>query len=142
MARLQDLFTDIQAHRPAYVGSHEGGHFENRIEVNLKKIGFTRVLSDNFEREEHQELKGKVLGKESDIDVPNIRSDLESHFLKNPFGSQQYPDFLVFEGGRVVSVEVKFSSQKQRKPIWNSGLPRPNGLYIFGSYERKDVTFF
>jgi len=26
--------------------------------------------------------------------------------------------------------------------MWNSNLPKLNGIYIFGCYEYKDVTFF
>ena len=26
--------------------------------------------------------------------------------------------------------------------MWNSGAPRPSGIYIFGSYGREDITFF
>lgn len=142
MAKLHDLFTDIQAQCKSYLGGQQGKEFEDRIETNLKKIGFTRVLPRDFKKNEYQKLKKEVLDKESDVGIPNTYTSLKSHFLNNPFGSQRYPDFLVFEGEKIISVEVKFSSQNQKKPVWNSGLPRPNGIYIFGSYKHMDATFF
>lgn len=47
---------------------------------------------------------------------------------------------MIFDGKRVEAVEIKLS--KQSKPMWNSGLPRQSGIYIFGSPKRKDMTFF
>lgn len=141
MAKLHDLFTDIQGQCKSYLGGQNGKDFENRIEANLTKMGFTRVLRIDFEEDKYQEIQKEVLGKESDMDIHNTH-DFKSHFLSNPFGSQRYPDFLVFEGERIISMEVKFSSQGQKKPVWNSGLPRPNGIYIFGSYQHMDATFF
>ena len=40
----------------------------------------------------------------------------------------------------VLCLELK--SSKGTKPVWNSGLPKANGLYVFGSYVKKDITFF
>ena len=41
-----------------------------------------------------------------------------------------------------ICIESKFTEKKQKIPVWNSGLPRLNGLYVFGSYGYQDLTFF
>ena len=46
------------------------------------------------------------------------------------------------DGNRLIVIEVKYSGGEQKKPMWNSGLPRPHGIYVFGSYGCKDITFF
>lgn len=62
--------------------------------------------------------------------------------LFQPFGSQQYPDFLLMNDEYIVPLEIKYSTKKGSKPTWNSGLPRSGGFYIFGSYLNSDATFF
>ena len=69
-------------------------------------------------------------------------TEFRRHYITQINGSQDYPDFLVLLEEFVFGVEVKFSATKQNKPVWNSGLPRPNGIYIFGSNKLRDITFF
>ena len=47
---------------------------------------------------------------------------------------------LILSNETVLCLELK--SSKTTRPVWNSGLPKANGIYIFGSYVKKDVTFF
>ncbi len=62
--------------------------------------------------------------------------------MLNHIGSQSYPDILIFSRNRIYAIEIKFTENKKPNPFWNSGIPRQNGLYIFGSYGLKDLTFF
>lgn len=43
---------------------------------------------------------------------------------------------------QVVPIEVKYKEKGGARPVWNSGLPRPSGIYIFGSYVEQQITFF
>ena len=63
-------------------------------------------------------------------------------FVHQPYGSQQFPDFLVFTENNIYSVESKYSKQNGNKPVWNSNLPKSTAIYIFGCYAKRDVTFF
>ncbi|GAA7024571.1 hypothetical protein Kyoto30A_01130 [Helicobacter pylori] len=82
------------------------------------------------------------------ITYKNPFSKLTSHFLYQPFGSQNYPDFLVFIFDYVVGIEIKFSKNDKgeknlqtSRPMWNSNLPKPNAIYVYG-VANADITFF
>lgn len=62
--------------------------------------------------------------------------------VKEPFGSQSYPDLVLINNNYVLPIELKFSTQYGDRPVWNSGLPRQNGIYLFGSYMHRRSTFF
>lgn len=64
------------------------------------------------------------------------------HYIVQPYGNQEYPDILVFHGSNLVIVEVKFEKANSGLPMWNSDLPSSNGIYIYGSLGRGDITFF
>lgn len=49
--------------------------------------------------------------------------------IRQPNNTQQWPDFLVVYKQRGIGIEVK--SSKQDQIVWNSGLPRMNGIYIY-----------
>ena len=79
----------------------------------------------------------------SSDDLPMFNpTNWRRHYVTQSYESQQYPDFLAFDEKRIVPIEVKFSAKTQGKPVWNAGLPRDGGLYIFGAYGRRDITFF
>ena len=138
MGSLIDLFLDLRKNKTLYLNSAEGGQFEDRINAKLYKLGFSRIVREDIEEEGFKLLKELVLEKETDHNITNPFTYFSKQFIAQPYGSQNYPDFLILDGERVVSIEVKFSKGKQGKPVWNSGLPRPNGIYIFGAYRRND----
>ena len=148
MGNLGDLFVDLQKNKGRYLASTKGGDFEDRIDTKLHQIGFSRVQADDLRdasggRERFKALKEAVLDKGSNDKIVNgFRSEFGRHFIVQPFGSQNYPDFLVFSGATVVGIETKFSATGTSSPVWNSGLPRPNGIYVFGATGRRDLTFF
>ena len=142
MSRLKDLFSDLRRNKRRYLNSAKGGEFEDRIDAKLYKLGYSRIIKDDIEGDGFKLLKTQVQNKETNHKIRNPLKKFKKHFLTQPYGSQDYPDFLVLDGSRVISIEVKFSRGRQGRPVWNSGLPRPNGIYIYGAYERSDVTFF
>ncbi len=140
---LKPLFDDLCANKQQYINSAEGGQFEDRLDAKLHNLGYSRIVRNDIEQEGFKLLKEHITGKETLDDVVNpFAGTFKSQFMRQPYGSQAYPDFAILKGDRVISIEVKFSKGTQSRPVWNSGLPRPNGVYIFGSLGREDITFF
>ncbi len=143
MSRLAELFRDLKNNKTNYLGSREGSEFEDRINAKLHTLGYSRLIRTDITEKGFALLKKLVLDKETNHVPQNPFSvKFHRHFFHQPYGPQEYPDFLILDGDGVVSIETKYSKNKQGKPMWNSGLPRPNGIYVFGSYGRKDITFF
>lgn len=143
MADLSGLFTDIQKDKKKYLSCETGGDFEGKIEERLRKIGYSKLSESGIKD------SGINMGGLNKVSQEINRSDLlanetghENWFIVQPSGSQNYPDFMVFDKTTIKCIETKYSKNKQRKPVWNSGLPRPNGIYVFASYGIKDITFF
>ena len=138
MSRIYDLFSDINSNSADYLKATSGKGFENLFIIQLEKMGYEQVdfyrLGDTYKR------YFKTCIEEDDDDIDND-TYLNYHYINQPFGSQQYPDFLVLDTHYVLCLELKFS-EKTVRPVWNSGLPRANGIYIFASYKKKDITFF
>lgn len=86
-----------------------------------------------------KEIKQSILNKDEILDND---TKFNHHYLYHPFGTQNYPDFIICDKNILISIESKFTKKSKKKPVWNSGLPRLNGLYIFGSYGKQDITFF
>lgn len=142
---LRDIFIDIRNNKKEWLKSKKGIEFEDRFETALKKVGFNR-RNDIGIKKILSLLKNDILDKKSDKIIDNIYSledkSFENCFVSQPYGSQNFPDFLVFSRKKIISIEIKYSSNIASKPMWNSNLPKSNSIYIFGSYGRGDVTFF
>ena len=136
---LAPLFQDLLSNPSAYLRAASGDDFDERIRVGLDNRGYNRILRADFEAPEWGRIKALV--SSDSLPMPNPTSR-RRHYVRQPYGSQNYPDFLVFDGQRIVAIEVKFSAKSQGKPMWNAGLPRAGGLYVFGAYGRQDITFF
>ncbi len=136
---LAELFEELRGKPGDFLQAAKGGDFEERIKVKLDRIGYNRIQPQDLDDGERKALKG---GVEMDSLAFANPASYRKHYLKEPYGSQQYPDFLVLDGDRVVLIEVKFSKKRQGHPMWNGGLPRQGGLYIFAAYERRDAPFF
>lgn len=140
MPNLGDLFSHMLSDASYYMRSNSGKEFEERIRVKIDGLGYTRILPSDVGGD-FKQIKADVLERVK-ADHLNNETNYKNHFIYQPFGSQNYPDFLVFDQARLISIEVKYSNQGQTSPVWNSGLPRPNGIYIFGSWNRKQITYF
>lgn len=63
--------------------------------------------------------------------------------VAQPNGSQQWPDIVVIHGYNIAYIEHK--TNRDDKIVWNGGLPRGNGLYLFNSGLKgvaKQTTLF
>lgn len=104
---LEKVFQEITNKRKFFASSSTGEQFENQFRNELKKH-FSEINGDLTEELSHIEekpnkeikttfnqLKKQVLEKNHPHTLKNPFSNLTSHFLYQPFGSQNYPDFLV-----------------------------------------------
>ena len=144
---LSDIFIDIRKNKKEWLKSKEGNEFEDRFETSLKRHGFNRRMHDDKDiKNILSSIKRDILDKKSDRIIDNIYADkdksMENCFVCQPYGSQNFPDFLIFTANKIIAIEIKYSSGKSSSPMWNSNLPKANAIYIFGSYGRGDVTFF
>ena len=142
MTRLAEFFIDLREKREHYLSGSTGKHFEDRLSAKLEKLGYSRIIRADIEEDGFVSLKQQVLEKIRQDDIKNPFTHFKKHYIEQPYGTQNYPDFIILDDENVINIEVKFSDGKQGKPVWNSGLPRPNGIYIFGANKRKDLTFF
>jgi len=139
---LKNIFSSIRENKRDWLGISEGKHLEEKLIKKLRKVGFTWQDKQKLEEKEKskwEELKKKVERNEL---ILNDFPDWTGCFVYSPYGSQKFPDFLVFTKKYIIPIEVKASTKEGIKPMWNSHLPRANGLYIFASFGQDDITFF
>ena len=121
-----------------------GKQLEENFTKELKRIKFTYLNKEeliNREKNRWEELKKEVQKKENnELITNNFSFSTTNSFVYSPYGSQNYPDFLIFTSKYIIPIELK--SSEVAKPVWNSHLPRANGLYIFVSRKKNDITFF
>jgi len=134
-----DLFEHMINYPSEFLNANSGQEFEDRIMQFLRnRITYNRIQLGDIP--EINDLKLKILEHSNSEFIFNPTKN-DKMFIYQPYGSQQYPDFLIFEGNYIFPVEAKFSKSGKR-PVWNSGLPRPNGIYIYGALEHKKIVVF
>lgn len=62
-------------------------------------------------------------------------------FIYQAYGSQNYPD-IIYLGKYIIPIEVKFTKDGSSVPMWNGNLPKDKGIYIFGQYKTRRLTYF
>lgn len=139
MSKIYDLFYSIKYDEKNYLNAPSGKIFEERVMRQLTELGYNRILSHDLSKTYIKNIKERILIQDEIIEND---TKYNQHYIYNPFGTQNYPDFIIFDQNILVSIESKFTEKSATKPVWNSGLPRLNGLYIFGSYGKQDITFF
>ncbi len=170
---LSKIFEVIKQQNAKYASALTGNDFENNFEQLMKSFQMTQLYNDqaaklqghkSFEAQiasllnmniksiqiQWASLKAKILDKNSIEPIMNPWPSLANYFIKQPHGTQNYPDFLLFTRDYIVPVEIKYSKKKDKQkktkhealtPMWNSNLPKANGIYIFGVSGIR-VTFF
>lgn len=137
MSRIYDFFSDIKNNPMDYVGSSSNSDFEKQVINQLETFGYHETDFDRLGN--NYRTYWRKLIENDDVIIENI-TRFKQNYISQPFGTQSYPDVLILENKTLLCLELK--SGKGTKPVWNSGLPKANGLYIFGSYVKKDITFF
>ncbi len=140
--RLAGVFANISGgNAPNLTNALHGTEFEDRFEEMLRAASFSALTRDQMDAAIWQEAKAGITDTLLGGGVPN-EFPQHSHFVKQPYGTQQFPDFLVLEEDIIWSVESKYAKKPQGHPVWNSGPPRPNAIYLLGNAALRDVTFF
>lgn len=120
-----------------YVGWSSNSDFEKQVMNQLGTFGYHET--DFNELGNSYKAYWRKLIESDDGIIENI-TQFKQNYIAQPFGTQRYPDVLILDSKTVLCLELK--SSKGTKPVWNSGLPKANGIYVFGSYVKKDITFF
>ena len=137
MSRIYDFFSDIKNNPLDYVGGSSNSDFEKQVIEQLETFGYYET--DFNELGNSYKTYWRKLIESDDRIIENV-TQLKQNYIAQPFGTQRYPDVLILDNKTVLCLELK--SSNGTKPVWNSGLPKANGLYVFGSYVKKDITFF
>ncbi len=170
---LSKIFEMIKQQNERFASALTGDDFENNFEQLMKSFAMTKLYNDSsaklqghksFEeqlasllnmnvkvvRSQCAKTKERILDKNSIEPISNPWPTLVSCYIKQPHGTQNYPDFLLFTKDYIIPVEIKYSKKKDKQkianhmtltPMWNSNLPKANGIYIFGVSGTR-VTFF
>lgn len=144
---ITDFIKDIQKEcKQGTLDYIDGEDFEAEIYKRLIKKGY------KDKEDEKEDVSIKTFLDEQKDNVLNLNEiktnpfkNEEPSFIYQPYGSQSFPDFLIFEGDTVIPLEVKSSTKGGNHPMWNGSLPRSNGLYMFVSKKDnniKGITFF
>lgn len=117
-------------------GIIEGKDFEDIFEKKLIEHGYSTV-----EFTIDKELKKIILSSETIIEN---NTDLFG-YIREPFNSQSFPDFLIIEKTRIIPIELK-TCKDGDKPMWNNSIPKQNAIYLFMAYScipsKREVLFF
>jgi hypothetical protein len=66
----------------------------------------------------------------------NISEDQNNTFIYQPFGSQSFPDIIVFYEKKMFLIELKKIDSAKYVTLWNASLPKKNVIYIL--YRKGD----
>jgi hypothetical protein len=113
-----------------------GSDFEDIFEDILLDEGFSVI-----EVEIDKELKKIILS--SEVQIKNV-FDAQG-YIREPFNSQSFPDFLIFENDWIVPIELK-TSEDSDKPMWNNSIPKQSAIYVFMAFsnipDKREILFF
>lgn len=155
---LNSLIIFFEGLKKVTVLGESGEAFENVVSNLLKNAGFDKKkfkvsnaydpLNLNIPAEEKKNIKNLILNKEY-INLIKNKTNEKLIYIYQPFGSQNFPDFLIFTDNWILPLEIKFSAKDSKsfdhdgtRPKWNSNIPKNNALYIYGAAKLGKVTFF
>lgn len=148
---LEPLFGELLRDKDRFLAGSDGKSFEKAVSDCLQRdCGFWQLSKDDLRQSlrtgsvDWTSLRDAVQSMDHPApELPDVLK-LGGCFVAEPYGSQNYPDFLVWDSdGRTVPIEVKCLDKGATKPVWNGGLPRADGIYVVGSRgQTMDVTFF
>lgn len=85
------------------------------------------------------------------VSVKNREAWMEDHtkceipdnsYITQPCGTHNSPDFIVKAGGRIYFLECKSVSKQSKTPMYNSGIPKSEYIYIFSAEKYNETTIF
>ena len=132
--------------------ANEGSQFEEIIRQLLRNYGFMQkqwdktndqIFNLSLKESTKKNIKKQIIEKNNIELIRNPDKNLAYIYIYQPFGSQNYPDFLVITEEWIIPIEIKFSthSEDNHLPKWNSNIPKSNCIYIY-SQVNKDIIYF
>ena len=109
---------------------HNTAKHENAVADKLRKHGY----SFNREGGIRQNQRDAWLDGEDHSDIP------DNSYISQPCGSNNSPDFIVKSEGRLYFLECK--SVKGGTPMYNSGVPKAEYIYILCSEKHDQTTIY
>ena len=111
---------------------HNVAKHEDATEDLLIQHGFTK------------HSKGGISKKQRDDWLKNPYSCTipDGSYVLQPTGTHDSPDFIVKENGRAYFIECKSVSKGKKAPMYNSGIPKSEYIYIFSAEKYNDTTIF
>jgi len=108
---------------------HNVAKHEDAVEDMLRTHGLRRVERQVKIAERDEMLKTGVA-----TDLP------DDTFIAQPCGTHASPDFIVKTGGKLYFIECK--SAKGGTPMYNSGVPKAQYIYVFCSEKHNKTTIY
>lgn len=93
-----------------------GKEFEQRFVSLPESNRFFRCFHNDFPLQLWKSIKVEILKKTNGRAMDNA-TEKKSCFVIQPYGAQQYPDFLVFEDSKIWAIETKFNQKEGVPPI-------------------------
>lgn len=134
--KLINSFYDLKYSINSFTNSkHELSVKNILLKYNFEEIDLSKMKKENPKKKVEYTKYLKSLQKNEFI------KDLEGKysFIHQPFGSQSFPDFIIFINGYMFHIECKSGKDIIK---WNSGYPRKNSIYIFSSKKTDKTTIF
>lgn len=148
MSKFSEVIKDVKKNKSKLTNAANGTGFENQLMILLRTNGFVQYTrkDDTNVNDFLDKIKPTIQQKKGDTLVDNDLKlkgkEYVNFFIWQPYGKQNFPDFLIFTEYKVFSLETKYTKDKSICPMWNGNLPKKDGLYIFGSYGLKDIVVF
>lgn len=111
---------------------HNVAKHEDAVEDILLENGFRR-----------HEMKVKIETRDQWISNPyNVDSVPENTFIPQPCGTHNSPDFIVKHNNKLHFIECKSTSKYATSPMYNSGIPKPEYIYVYSAQKYDETTIY
>lgn len=151
---LQEIFddpTNFFNQRSSEIGEHRiSGYLIKKLtEEGYKRIGEVKTSVWSSKVEEcskniptFKEIQTSILDSVNEKPIKNT-TKLKNCFIYQPFGSQKYPDFIIFMDKYILPLEIKtISNDKVMSPKFNDRPPMLSGVYLSIHYGLKKIMIF
>ncbi len=131
-ASLEQLLTELSHSTMKF---SQGDKFDEFVQRNI--IGPLTVKAEAWKNEECYREARLAIKADNNNGVVQLNTAIDAFVLiDKPNGAQCWPDTLLLEGQ--VGVCLEYKSSKEGKVVWNSGLPRPSGIYLIHAYGKSN----
>ena len=105
------LLEQIKEDPKSFLAAGKGEDFENRIRVALDRLGYNRIKQTDLDEKAWWFFVDARERKWSKDKIDNL-SSYKKHYIYHPSGTQNYPDFAIFDEKHILCIEVKFTKGK------------------------------